>query len=233
MENFKIELKNLYAQELFEPGRSLAWGHISRFAYPWEALPGIRGLILELGAGLDESEYDRRGEGVWIHKTASVAASVHFGSAVIVGAGAQLRHCANIRENALIGIGAVVGTATELKNSILFDGAEVPHYNYVGDSILGYKAHMGAGAITSNIKSDRTPIIVVCGNERLETGMRKIGAILGDRVEIGCNSVLNPGSVVGAGATVYPLSMVRGFVPPSSIYKRQGEVVRKRQASAG
>ena len=225
MENNKAALMEMTAETLFASGYSLAWEYVCGFDYPWEALPGIRELILELGEALDTSEYDRHGDSIWIHKTASVAPSVHLGNFVIVGANAQIRHCANIRENALIGNKVVIGTATELKNVILSDSAEVPHYNYVGDSILGYKAHLGAGAITSNIKSDRTNITIVCGGNKIETGMRKIGAILGDHVEVGCNSVLNPGTVVGKGTTIYPLSMVRGFVPSGVIYKRQGEVV--------
>ena len=227
MENLTISLKELNVWELFQPGHTAAWEYLSRFTYPWEALPGIREFILGLGAGLDEAEYERQGRDVWIHKTAIIAASAYIGSGVIIGAGTQVRHCAYIRESALVGGGAVIGNSTEIKNAILFDGVEVPHYNYIGDSILGYKSHMGAGAITSNIKSDRTPVSVACGNERIDTGMRKFGAILGDHVEVGCNSVLNPGVVIGSGASVYPLSMVRGFVPAGSIYKRQGEVVRR------
>ena len=213
--------------KLFQPGHTAAWDYLAQFTYPWEALKGIHGLILELGAALDESEYVRRGEDIWIHKTASVAPSAHIGNAVIIGAETEVRHCAYIRGSVLAGCSAVIGNSTEVKNSILFDGVQAPHYNYVGDSILGYKSHLGAGSITSNIKSDRTPISVFFGDERIDTGMRKIGAIVGDNAEIGCNTVLNPGAVIGAGASVYPLSMVRGFVPADSIYKRQGEIVNR------
>ena len=213
---------------LFEAGNTIAWEYISSFDYPWEALPGVGGCIAEIGASLDNTEYNILPGGVWIHNTATVAPSAHIGNNVIICANAHVRHCAFIRENALVGAGAVVGNSTELKNVILFDGVQVPHYNYVGDSILGYKSHMGAGAITSNIKSDRSPVSVIYGGRRVETGLKKFGAILGDHVEVGCNSVLNPGCVIGPGTTVYPLSMVRGYIPGGSIYKKQGEVAGKR-----
>ena len=225
---FSVEFGALCVGELFESGHTVAWEFLSQFSHPWEALPGIREFILELGASLDSSNYEQRGGDVWIHKSASVAQSASIGSAVIIGADTEVRHCAFIRGSALVGCNAVVGNSTELKNVILFDGVQVPHYNYVGDSILGYKSHMGAGSITSNVKSDRTPISVKYGDGRIDTGMKKFGAVLGDRVEVGCNSVLNPGCVVGAGSSIYPLSMVRGFVPARSIYKRQGEVVEMR-----
>ena len=183
---------------------------------------------MEIGSSLDAAEYDILTDEVWVHKTAKVAASAFIGKSVIIGAGAEVRHCAFIRGNALIGADTVVGNSTELKNVILFDGVQVPHYNYVGDSILGYKSHMGAGSITSNVKSDHSLVSVVYGDVRVETGIKKFGAILGDYVEIGCNSVLNPGCVIGPRSTVYPLSSVRGFVPPGCIYKKQGEVVEKR-----
>ena len=227
MENSLIGPSNLRIIELFMPGHTAAWVYLSRFTYPWEALSGNREFILGLGAELDQNEYERREGNVWIHKSAVVAPSAYFGSAIIIGPGTEVRHCAFIRESVLVGAGAVVGNSTEVKNSILFDEVEAPHYNYIGDSILGYKSHLGAGAITSNIKSDRTLISVACGGERIETGMRKLGAILGDNAEVGCNSVLNPGSIVGADATIYPLSMVRGFIPPDTIYKRQGEITAK------
>ena len=222
-----VNFSDLYVKELFAPGHTAAWDYLSRFTYPWEALPGIGGLILELGAALDEAEYEKRGDDVWIHKTAIVAPTAHIGRRVIIGADTEVRHCAFIRENALIGGGAVVGNSTELKNAILFDKVQTPHYNYIGDSILGYCSHTGAGAITSNVKSDRTLVAVSYGDTRIDTGLRKFGAILGDHVEVGCNSVLNPGVVVGAGASIYPLSMVRGYVPAHSIYKKQGEIVKK------
>ena len=217
---------------LFEPGHSLAWGYLSSYLWPWEALAGIRAFIMELGAGLSETEYERRGGSVWVHRTAKVAPTAYIGDAVIICADAEIRHCAFIRGSALVGAGAVVGNSTELKNSILFDRVQAPHFNYVGDSILGFRAHMGAGSITSNVKNDRTPVAVSYGGAHIETRLRKFGAILGDNVEVGCNSVLNPGSVVGPGASIYPLSSVRGYVPANSIYKRQGDIVKKNSHSA-
>ena len=186
-----------------------------------------RGVYLELGATLSEDEYEKRGENVWIAKDAKVAPTAYINGPAIIGKGAEIRHCAFIRGNALVGEGSVVGNSTELKNVILFNTVQVPHYNYVGDSILGYKAHMGAGSITSNIKSDRSPVTVAMEGEKVETGRIKMGAMVGDHVEIGCNSVLNPGTIIGRNSNVYPLSMVRGFVAENSIYKRQGEVVEK------
>jgi len=227
MDIVSIDPCMMNVRELFGPGRSLAWEFLSQYAWPWEALPDIGRFISETGAALDPAEYDERPNGVWVHKTAGVAASASLGKSIIVCAGAEIRHCAYIRANAVVGRGAVVGNSTELKNVILFDEVQTPHYNYVGDSILGYKSHMGAGSITSNVKSDHSPVSVLCGGLRIETSLRKFGAVLGDYVEIGCNAVLNPGSVVGARSTVYPLSFVRGFVPPGSIYKKQGEVVEK------
>jgi NDP-sugar pyrophosphorylase family protein len=222
-----VNFSDLFVKELFAPGHTAAWAYLSRFTYPWEALPGIGRLILELGVALDGAEYEKRGDDAWIHKTAVVAPSAHIGSRVIICAGAQVRHCAFIRENALVGDGAVVGNSTELKNVILFDKVQAPHYNYIGDSILGFKSHMGAGAITSNVKSDYTLVAVAYGDTRIETGLKKFGAILGDNVEVGCNSVLNPGAVIGAGTSIYPLSMVRGYIPAGSIYKKQGEIVER------
>ena len=221
-------LDMLKISSLFEPGRTVAWSYLSRFIWPWEALPEIGSIILQIGATLDKEEYEGRPGNVWISKTAKVAASAHIGQCIIIDAGAEVRHGAFIRENALVGAGAVVGNSTELKNVILFNGVQVPHYNYVGDSILGYKSHMGAGSITSNVKSDHTLVTVTCGKNKIETGLKKFGAILGDCVEIGCNSVLNPGAVIGPHTSVYPLSMVRGSIPPSSIYKKQGEIAEKR-----
>ena len=228
MDNISAEQRMLLISALFEPGNTIAWGFLSQFSWPWEALPRINSFIAETGAGLDAAEYNKLPDNVWIHKTASVAASAFIGRSVIIDADAEVRHCAFIRENALIGKRAVVGNSTELKNAILFDEVQTPHYNYIGDSILGYRSHTGAGAITSNVKSDRTIISVQCGADRIDTGLKKFGAILGDRVEIGCNSVLNPGCVIGSGATVYPLSSVRGFVPAGTIYKKQGEIAIKR-----
>ena len=227
MNKCSIHTDMMRTTELFTPGHTIAWDFISRLHWPWEALAGIGGFILELGAAFPAEEYENLPNNVWIHKTAVIAPTASVGNTVIIGPGAHVRHGAYIREKALVGSGAVVGNSTELKNVILFDGAQVPHYNYVGDSILGHKSHMGAGAITSNVKSDRTPVFVACGDERVDTGLKKFGAILGDNVEIGCNAVLNPGSVIGSYATVYPLSFVRGFVPAGSIYKKQGEIAEK------
>ena len=193
--------------------------------YPWQALSGIGDFIAELGKTLGE-EYIHPQETVWIHKTAKVAPTAFLGERVIIGADAEIRHCAYIRGNALVGKGAVVGNSTELKNVILFDGVQVPHYNYVGDSILGYKAHMGAGAITSNVKADHS-LVAVRGAETISTNLKKFGAILGDFAEIGCNAVLNPGTVIGRNSNVYPLSMVRGVIPPKSIYKNKNEIIKK------
>ena len=213
--------------ELFGPGRTMAWDFLLGFTWGWEALEHIGGLIARLAVALDPDEYDALPCNAWIHKTASVAPSAYIGENIIIGEGAQIRHCAFIRSDALVGAGCVVGNSTELKNVILFDGVQVPHFNYVGDSILGYKSHMGAGAITSNCKSDHTAVSVRCGGERAETGLRKFGALIGDNVEIGCNSVLNPGCVIGPNSTIYPLSSVRGYVPARSIYKDNGEIVEK------
>ena len=220
-------LQPLHTTELFAPDNTIAWEFLSRFTYPWEALSGIPALILELGASLDSAEFDKRGETIWVHKSANVAPTAFFGSGIIIDAEAEIRHCAFIRSNAIVGKNSVVGNSGELKNSIMFDKSQVAHFNYVGDSIVGYKAHLGAGVITSNLKSDGSPVTVNFEVEKIKTGLRKFGAILGDNVEVGCNAVLNPGSIVGTGANIYPLSMVRGFVPPNSIYKKQGEVVAR------
>lgn len=196
--------------------------------YPWEALGGIGAFLLELGASLPEEEYTLWAENVWVAKSARIFDSVYLHGPCVIGPETEVRQCAFLRGNALVGAGCVVGNSTELKNTILFDGVQVPHFNYVGDSILGYKAHMGAGAITSNVKSDKTPVTVNTGSGRLETGLGKMGAMLGDHVEVGCNSVLNPGTVVGRNTNIYPLSMVRGFVAANSIYKQRGEVAERR-----
>ena len=197
--------------------------------YPWEVLPKISNFILELGKKLDEDKYEKRGEDIWIAKSAKVAPTAYIHGPAIICENAEVRHCAFIRGNAIVGEGAVVGNSTELKNVILFNKVQVPHYNYVGDSILGYKSHMGAGSITSNVKSDKKLVVVKAGEEKIETGMKKFGAMLGDEVEVGCGSVLNPGTVVGNHSNIYPLSSVRGFVPANSIYKKQGEVVTKEE----
>lgn len=211
-------------RQLYDLSHSMAEEYLSRFIYPWEALPGIKALVAQLGEDLDENEYIKMGANVWIHKTAKVAPTAFIAGPTIIGANAEIRHCAYIRGPALVGEGCVVGNSTELKNVILFDCVQVPHYNYVGDSILGYKAHMGAGAITSNVKSDKS--LVVIGD--IPTGMKKVGAMLGDFVEVGCNSVLNPGTVVGKNSNIYPLSCVRGVVPADSIYKTGGVIVAKK-----
>lgn len=195
--------------------------------YPWEILKKIKDFILELGATLPADEYDQVAEGVWVAKDATVAPTAYLGAPCIIGHGTEVRHCAYIRGSALVGDGCVVGNSVELKNCILFDGVQTPHYNYVGDSILGYRSHMGAGSITSNVKSDKTNVTVNVNGEKVETGCRKMGAMLGDFVEVGCNSVLNPGTVIGAHSNVYPTSSVRGYVAPNSIYKKRGEIAEK------
>jgi NDP-sugar pyrophosphorylase family protein len=209
------------------PEHSIAWPLLSAHEYPWEALDGIKAYILSLGATLSEKEYTRIGEDVWVAKTARVAASASLNGPCIICADAEIRQGAFIRGSAIVGAGAVVGNSTELKNCILFDGVQVPHFNYVGDSILGYRSHMGAGAITSNVKSDKSLVKIRYGEECLETGRKKVGAMLGDLVEVGCNSVLNPGTVIGRETNVYPLSSVRGYVPASCIYKTAECVVKK------
>ncbi len=213
--------------ELFDLTHTLARPLLERHTYPWEALSEIGETIKELGSRLPAAEYDHPAEDIWIAKSAKVAPTASITGPCIIGKDAEVRHCAFIRGNALVGEGAVVGNSTELKNVILFDKVQVPHYNYVGDSILGYKAHMGAGSITSNVKSDKLPVVIKNGEEKIETGRKKVGAMLGDYVEIGCGTVLNPGTVVGRNSSVYPLSSVRGVVPENSIYKRQGEVAEK------
>ncbi len=217
---------NLNTTGLFDLSRTLAGDYLARFIYPWQALDGIKDLILALGPALGE-DYEERAPQVWVHKTAEIASTAYLGAPCIIGPHTEVRHCAFIRGSALVGAGCVVGNSVELKNVILFDGVQVPHYNYVGDSILGYKSHMGAGAITSNVKSDKTLVTVRDGEENIETGRKKFGAILGDCVEVGCNSVLNPGTVIGPHSNVYPLSCVRGAVPGDSIYKTGGIVVQK------
>ena len=197
--------------------------------YPWEVLPDISDFILKLGEALPEEKFERRGENVWVAKSAKVFDSAYIAGPAIIDEGAEIRHCAFIRGSAIVGKNAVVGNSTELKNVVLFDGVQVPHYNYVGDSVLGYKAHMGAGAITSNVKSDKKLVVIKCGEQRLETGRKKVGAMLGDHVEVGCGSVLNPGTVIGRDSRVYPLSSVRGAVAPGSIYKKAGEVAAIRE----
>lgn len=220
--------EQLTISSLLDLSQTIAAEIFTGVTYPWEVLGKIKAFILELGPTLPADEYDRIGEDIWIAKSAKVAPTASINGPAIIGKEAEVRHCAFIRGSAIVGEGAVVGNSTELKNVILFNKVQVPHYNYVGDSILGYKAHMGAGSITSNIKSDKTLVIVHAGDEAIETGLKKFGAILGDYVEVGCNSVLNPGSVIGRNTNIYPLSMVRGYVAEGSIYKKAGEVVKKR-----
>lgn len=219
--------EHLMIKSLFDLKETIAANLFTGCNYPWEVLGNIKKEILKIGAALSSDEYNKIGEDVWIAKSAKVAQSASISGPTIIGKDAEIRHCAFIRGNAIVGEGAVVGNSTELKNVILFNRVQVPHYNYVGDSILGYKAHMGAGAITSNVKSDKSLVCVHAGELVLETGLKKFGAILGDYVEVGCNSVLNPGTVIGRNANVYPLSMVRGYVPEASIYKKEGEIVAK------
>ena len=216
----------LTTTQLYDMNHSLAANYLSGFEYPWQALAGIKGLILQLGPALGD-DYQEVEPTVWVHKTAAVAPTAYLGAPCIIGAGTEVRHCAFIRGSALVGENCVVGNSVELKNVILFDNVQVPHFNYVGDSILGYKSHMGAGAVTSNVKSDQTLIVAKNGDERIETGLKKFGAMLGDYVEVGCNSVLNPGTVIGRHSNVYPTSCVRGMVPENSIWKNNGTVVTK------
>jgi len=220
-------MNKLTINELFTLDETIAKDIFQGATYPWEVLPKISAFIMELGATLSEEEYEKKGDNVWIAKSAKVFPSAYINGPAIIGKNAEVRHCAFIRGNAIVGEGAVVGNSTELKNVILFNKVQVPHYNYVGDSILGYKAHMGAGSITSNVKSDKKLVVVKTPDGNIETGIKKFGAMLGDEVEVGCGTVLNPGSVVGKNSNIYPLSSVRGFVPAYSIYKKQGEVVEK------
>ena len=216
-------------QQLLDLEHTIAAAQFATLTYPWEALPQISGWIIELGKTLSSEEYEQRGENVWIAKSATVYPSAYIVGPAIIGPNTEVRHGAFIRGNALVGANCVVGNSVELKNVVLFDKVQVPHYNYVGDSILGYKAHMGAGSITSNVKSDKTLVTVRTGDALLESGLKKFGALLGDGVEVGCNSVLNPGSVIGRNSNIYPLSMVRGHVAENSIYKKAGEIVPKEE----
>lgn len=219
--------ENLMIKSLLNLNETIAVDAFVNVTYPWEVLCKIKEAILKIGATLSPEEYSKLGEDIWIAKSAKVAPSASISGPTIICKDAEIRHCAFIRGSAIVGEGAVVGNSTELKNVILFNKVQVPHYNYVGDSILGYKSHMGAGSITSNVKSDKSLVTVNSGRLKIETGLKKFGAILGDNVEVGCNSVLNPGTVIGRNANVYPLSMVRGYVPEASIYKKSGEVVDK------
>ena len=217
----------LKTSDLFDLSRSMAGTYLSDFDFPWQALGGIKSLILSLGSKLGE-DYNQIQPDVWVHKTAVIAPTAYLGAPCIIGANTEVRHCAFIRGSALVGENCVVGNSVELKNVILFDNVQVPHYNYVGDSILGYKSHMGAGSVTSNVKSDKTLVVVKNGEEQIPTGLKKFGAMLGDFVEVGCNSVLNPGTVIGRHTNIYPTSCVRGMVPADSIWKTGGVVVAKK-----
>lgn len=223
-----VGLKNVTIKELYTLEETIAEDIFQGVTYPWEVLPKIGAFIVELGNSLPEEKYEKREGNIWIARSAKVYPSACINGPAIIDEEAEIRHCAFIRGNAIVGKGAVVGNSTELKNVILFNKVQVPHYNYVGDSILGFKAHMGAGSITSNVKSDKTLVVVKAGEERYETGLKKFGAMLGDCVEVGCNSVLNPGTVIGKETNIYPTSMVRGVIPAGSIYKRQGEIADKR-----
>ena len=214
--------------ELLDLTKTIAADLFADKQYPWEALDGITAFILALGPSLPADKFDHPAEGVWIAKDATVFPSAYIGAPCIIDHGAEVRHCAFIRGSAIVGKNAVVGNSAELKNVVLFDNVQTPHYNYVGDSILGYKSHMGAGSITSNVKSDKTPVVVKNGDEHIETGRKKFGAILGDHVEIGCNSVLNPGTVIGRNSIVYPTSSVRGVIAADSIFKTQDNIVTRK-----
>ena len=221
-------MEKLTVKKLYDLDHTIAKSLFETITYPWEALPKIKDYILELGATLDAEKFDKIGDDIWVAKSATIAPSASLNGPLIIDEEAEVRHCAFIRGSAIVGKNAVVGNSTELKNCILFDNVQVPHYNYVGDSIYGYKSHTGAGVIASNLKSDKSLVTVMCDGEKVETNVKKFGAMIGDFVEVGCNSVMNPGTVIGRNSNVYPLSFVRGYVEENSIYKRLGEVVEKR-----
>ena len=220
-------MENITIENLYDLKETIAADLFTEAEYPWEVLPRIHDFILELGKRLPEEIYEKRGEDIWVAKNAKVAPTACLKAPLIIDEEAEVRHCAFVRGNAIVGKGAVVGNSTELKNVVLFNKVQVPHYNYVGDSVLGFKSHMGAGSITSNVKSDKTLVVVKNGEEKIETGLKKMGAMLGDHVEVGCNSVLNPGTVIGRNSNVYPTSCVRGVIPAGHIFKRPGDVVKK------
>ena len=220
----ELKISNLFS-DISE--NTIAYKIFEGKTYPWEVLPLIKDYIIELGKNLNKDEYKEISENIWVHVNAKVAPTACLNGPLIIDDGAEIRHCAFIRGSAIVGKGAVVGNSTELKNVILFNKAQVPHYNYVGDSVIGYKSHMGAGSITSNLKSDKSLVTIKVDDKKIETSLKKMGAVLGDEVEVGCNSVLNPGTVIGKQSNVYPLSMVRGYIKDNSIYKKQGEVVSK------
>lgn len=220
-------MSNIFIKDLFNLNETIATELFEGATYPWEVLPQIHDFIIELGKKLPKDIFEEKGENIWIAKSAKVAPTACLNGPLIVDEDAEIRHCAFVRGNAIVGKGAVVGNSTELKNVVLFNKVQVPHYNYVGDSILGYKSHMGAGSITSNVKSDKSLVVVKGKDVHIETGLKKMGAMLGDNVEVGCNSVLNPGTVIGRNSNIYPTSMVRGVVPPDSIYKTSTEIAEK------
>ncbi|MCR5735964.1 MAG: UDP-N-acetylglucosamine pyrophosphorylase [Lachnospiraceae bacterium] len=220
-------MENIRISDLYDLNETIAAEVFEGLTYPWEVLPLIKDFIIRLGNTLPEDEYYKKGDDIWIANSAKVSPSANINGPAIIGKDAEIRQCAFIRGSAIVGEGAVVGNSTELKNVILFNKVQVPHYNYVGDSILGYKAHMGAGSITSNVKSDKTLVVIKNGEENIETGIKKVGAMLGDNVEVGCNSVLNPGTVIGRHSNIYPCSCVRGVIPSESIYKKQDDIVKK------
>ena len=222
MKKEEMKISSLYTLE-----NTMAKELLEQFTYPWEALAHIGDFVERLGATLPKEEYANPAEGIWIHKSAHIAPTAGIIAPAIIGPEAEVRHCAFIRGNAIVGEGAVVGNSTELKNAVLFNKVQVPHYNYVGDAVLGYKSHMGAGSICSNVKSDKKLVVVKDGEEKIETGLKKFGAMLGDHVEVGCGSVLNPGTVIGRNSNIYPLSPVRGCIPADSIYKNAAEIVKK------
>lgn len=220
-------MENITIENLYDLTETIAADLFTEAEFPWEVLPRIHDFILELGKRLPEEIFEKRGEDIWVAKSAKVAPTACLNGPLIIDEEAEIRHCAFVRGNAIVGKGAVVGNSTELKNVVLFNKVQVPHYNYVGDSILGFKSHMGAGSITSNVKSDKTLVVVKNGEEKIKTGLKKMGAMLGDHVEVGCNSVLNPGTVIGRNSNVYPTSCVRGVIPAGHIFKRPGEIVAK------
>jgi NDP-sugar pyrophosphorylase family protein len=224
-------MKNVKTHDLFDLEKTLAADFLNRYEYPWEALPHIKEFILQLGTELPDTEYSRLSDTVWISREAHITPSAFIEGPAIIGPGTQIRHCAFIRGSVLIGANCVVGNSTEMKNAILFDSVQIPHFNYVGDSILGYRAHMGAGAVTSNVKSDRTFVTVRADGEQIVSNMKKFGAMVGDYAEIGCNTVLNPGTIIGRHTNIYPCSCVRGVIPADSIYKSSGKTVRKLERS--
>ncbi len=221
-------MDNISVKAMYSLDKTIAAELFEGCTYPWEVLPKIKSFILSLGATLDPEKFEKSGDDVWIAKSATVFPSAYIAGPCIIDEEAEVRHCAFIRGSVIVGKGSVVGNSTEVKNAVIFDNVQVPHYNYVGDSVLGYRSHMGAGSITSNVKSDKTLVKVTVGGERIDTGLKKFGAMLGDFVEVGCGSVLNPGTVIGKNTNIYPLSSVRGTVPANSIYKKAGEVAEKR-----